>query len=70
MPGIDQMTKKDFPGTAQQNKEMRAFGTFGSKVDPGGKVIMEFRNFTSSVPEELEAAMAGIAEYLGTDVNG
>ena len=70
LEGFDLMTSKNFPGTEQQRKEMRAFGTFGSKIDPGSKVILEFRNFTATVPEELEAAMAGIAEYLGTDVNG
>jgi hypothetical protein len=70
LQGMDLVTSKEFPGSGQQKKEMRAFGTFGSKVDPGNKVILEFRNFTSTIPEELEAAMAGIAEYLGTDVNG
>lgn len=69
MQGQDKMTRNEFPGTQQQKKEMRAFGTFGNKTDPGGKVILEFRNFTLTVPDELEAAMAGIAEYLGTDVN-
>lgn len=70
LQGIDKVTSKDFPGTRPQQKELRAFGTYGDKTDAGNKIILEFRNFTNSVPADLENAMVGAAEYLRTDVNG
>ncbi|HZS44059.1 MAG TPA: hypothetical protein VFC63_03075 [Blastocatellia bacterium] len=70
LQGMDRLTSKEFPGSEAKKKEMRAYGTFGSKTDPGSKVIFEFRNLTTAAPSELEASMAGIAKYLRRDVNG
>jgi hypothetical protein len=70
LAGYDLLTSKHFPGTAQQKKEMRAFGTFGNKADPGNKIILEWRSFQLVVPQDLERTMLSLADYLGRRVNG
>jgi hypothetical protein len=68
--GRDLLTSHHFPGTREQKKEMRAWGTFGSKTDPGNRVILEWRNFQVVVPGDLEQVMLRLADYLGRRVNG
>lgn len=67
--GTDMLTSKHFPGTQQQKKEARAWGTFGSKTDAGNKVILEWRSFHAVIPDQLESAMLQLADYLGQRVN-
>jgi Domain of unknown function (DUF4157) len=62
--GTDFTTTKNFPGTPAQKGELRAFGGFGSKTDPGNKLILEWRNFQMMYADELELAMTGLAMYL------
>lgn len=45
--GRDMMTKANYPGTRAQKGELGAYGTYGSKKDPGGKVILEWRDLRS-----------------------
>jgi hypothetical protein len=65
LPGFDLTTSKHFPGSDEQRKELRAFGTFGSKTDPGNKAILEWRNLQLTIPEQLEMTMAKLAGYVG-----
>lgn len=62
--GSDLITKKNFPGTQAQKAELRAFGGFGNKTDPGGKLILEWRNLQTMYADQLVLAMTGLAEYL------
>jgi len=62
--GKDLITKKHFPGTQEQKNELRPFGEFGSKTDPGNKIILEWRNLQMMDPSELVIAMVGLADYL------
>lgn len=62
--GKDLITKKHFPGTQAQKDELRAFGGFGDKTDPGNKIILEWRNFQSMYVDQLPFVIKGLAEYL------
>lgn len=62
--GTDLVTKKNFPGTPQQKNELRPFGGFGNKTDPGNKVVLEWRNFQMMNADHLAFTMRGLAEYL------
>jgi hypothetical protein len=68
--GWDLLTGKHFPGTGAQRKEMRAFGTFLGKTDPGNKVILEWRSFMFNHPDDLDKIMVSLTDYLGRRVNG
>lgn len=61
--GKDMLSKEHFPGTETQKKEMRAYGTFGSKKDPGDKLIMEWRSFSTCYPDALQDAMLALLAY-------
>jgi hypothetical protein len=62
--GSDLVTKKNFPGTQAQKAELRAFGGFGDKTDPGNKLILEWRNLQVMYADQLELVMTGLADYL------
>jgi len=62
--GTDLITKRNFPGTQAQKNELRAFGGFGNKTDPGDKVILEWRNFQMLNADQLAFVVTGLAEYL------
>lgn len=61
--GDDLLTAKNFPGNKAQKKEMRAFGTFGDKTDPGNKLILEWRSFGPCYPDALLDAMLNALAY-------
>ncbi|MFZ6653898.1 DUF4157 domain-containing protein [Undibacterium sp. TJN19] len=61
--GKDLLTAQNFPGTKAQKKEMRAFGTFGSKTDPGNKIILEWRSLGPCYPDSLLDAMLNALAY-------
>ncbi|MCA6362908.1 MAG: DUF4157 domain-containing protein [Bacteroidetes bacterium] len=62
--GKDLITSKHFPGTPQQKKELRAFGGFGSKTDPGDRPVFEWRGIRQFHPNELLLVVAGMVKYL------
>lgn len=62
--GTDLITKKHFPGTQAQKAELRAFGGFGNKTDPGNKLILEWRNLQTMYADQLVLVMTGLADYL------
>ena len=68
--GVDQLSSAHFPGTSEQKKVLRAFGTFGSQTDSGNKVIFEWRSLTLTHPDDLETAMLNLVGYLRGRVNG
>jgi hypothetical protein len=61
--GSDLLTAENFPGSKAQKKEMRAFGTFGGKTDPGNKMILEWRSFGPVYPDALLDAMLSALAY-------
>ena len=63
-PGTDLVTQAHFPGTPAQRKELRAFGGFGSQVDPGNKLIFEWRNLTMNHPDELPQMVYDLLEFV------
>lgn len=62
--GIDYLTPEDFPGSNAQKKEMRAFGRFGSKTDPGHRPIVEWRNISACYPDDLPDLVGDLVDYL------
>jgi hypothetical protein len=62
--GSDQLTKANFPGTAQQRQHVESMGGFGSKVDPGDKPIFEFRSLGIVFGDELATVIADLIGYL------
>jgi hypothetical protein len=69
LQGRDRLSSEHFPGTPAQQKQMRAYGTFGSRTDPGNKAIFEWRSFAGVNPDELEIALMILAKYLAQRVN-
>lgn len=62
--GTDLFTSASFPGTRRQRQELRGFGRLGNRVDNGNRPILEFRNLSSVLPENLPEAVAGMLEYV------
>jgi hypothetical protein len=62
--GNDLITKKHFPGSEAQKRELRPFGGFGSKTDPGNKLILEWRNLAFNHPDELPMLVEGLVNYI------
>ena len=60
--GKDLLTRRNFPGNAQQREQMESMGSYGNRVDAGNKPIMEFRSlngvFVPDLPGQLERLVA------------
>ncbi len=62
--GRDLLTEQHFPGTPAEKEEVRSYGGFGSRTDPGDKLILEWRNLNFSHPDDLPMIVKGLVNYL------
>jgi hypothetical protein len=61
--GRDLLTKEHYPGSTKQRNELGAYGAYGSKTDPGEKVILEWRDLYAVHPNFLPDVMVALFKY-------
>lgn len=63
-PGRDLITPHNFPGTGAQKQELRAFGRFGDKTDPGGRPLIEWRSLQMNYPDQLPKLVGQLVDHV------
>ena len=62
--GSDRLTRRNFPGTAQQGTWLESMGSYGSRVDPGNRPILEFRSLAGVFVNDLPGQLQRLADFL------
>jgi hypothetical protein len=62
--GRDLLTSRNFPGSRQQRSWLESMGSYGNRVDPGGRPLLEFRSLQQVDAVDLPGQLTRLADFV------